>query len=101
MTYDIIAQDNATPENTLCIQLWVINNDICEDIMTAIKNACREFIATPAGKNIFEHYRKTYKNFSWRILINEVPEAICEKHGFRISRCRRVDKIIDINEQLY
>lgn len=98
MTYDIIAQDNTVPENTLCIQLWVTNNDICKDIMTAVKNACREFIATPAGKNVFEH---NCESFNWGDLINEVPEAICEKHGFRILRCIQADKIVDIDEQLY
>lgn len=101
MTYNIIAKDDTVPENTLCICLDIITDTahkIPEFAKTAVKNACREFIETPAGKHVFEH---NCENFNWGDLINEVPEAICEKHGFRILRCIQADEIVNIDEQLY
>ena len=61
------------------VTLLLETDDEKLDINTAIRNACKEYIRTPEGKNTL---RRTSGCFNWADFIKNVPDTICCRHGF-------------------
>lgn len=62
------------------------------NLKTAVKAACEEYIQTPEGK---ETYMYNCNNFNWADFWTNVPNKICSKHGFckmtESDTCEEVD----------
>ena len=63
--------------HTFALCLETVEDDL--DIKQAVKNACEEYIKTPAGKATLE-YNSGY--FDWADFAMNVPNEICKKYGF-------------------
>ena len=71
----------------LTIQLQYLEAGI--DILRAVKDACTEYVQTDEGQAV---YRYNCESFNWADFVSNVPNEICEKHGF----CRINDDISEI-----
>lgn len=67
------------------------------DIVKAVKNASREFILTELGRSLYAY---NCYCFNWGDFWDNVPNEICEKHGFRKIDSGISDFAVDWNEQL-
>lgn len=67
------------------------------DLEGAVKKACAEFVQTEEGQKALEW---TGGNFNWGDFVNEVPNGVCEKYGFRLVEAVAAEKVVDLNEQM-
>ena len=74
----IITDECMQKHPQLAIKIEVTKQNI--DLKQAIKDACREFIVTPEGLKL---YSKNHEQFNWQHFAANVPNAICEKYGFK------------------
>lgn len=72
-----------------------VNQDV--DIVRAVKDACNEFIQTELGRSLYAY---NCYCFNWGDFWDNVPNEICEKHGFKKIDSRISDFGVDWNEQL-
>lgn len=80
---------------SLIIELTILNKDI--DVEEAIKSACKEYLATDEGKQV---YAENSNCFNWGDFSDYVPNEICRKHGFLIVDSKTADMVVDLNDQL-
>ena len=71
--------------------------DINVDVVPLVKEACMEYINTKEGKAVYEHNSEC---FNWADFEVNVPNSICEKHGFRKIESETSQIAYDWNEQL-
>ena len=67
------------------------------DIMAAIKAASAEFIATSEGIALLE---KSSGRFDYGMFLEEIPDALCEKHGFALVDTFTTDLIVNHDDSL-
>ena len=67
------------------------------DVTAAIKAASTEFIATPEGTALLE---KSSGKFNYGIFLEEMPDALCEKHGFALVDTFTTDLIVNHDDSL-
>ena len=72
-----------------------VNQDV--DIVNAVKDASKEFIQTELGRSLYA-YNCYY--FNWADFWSNVPNEICEKHGFSKIDSGISDFEVDWDEQL-
>lgn len=66
-------------------------------IQRAFIAAANEFAATPDGKDVIDD---NSGDFNYGDFVNNVPNEICEKHGFKIVDTFQTDLIVDHDECL-
>lgn len=67
------------------------------DIKAAVRAACTDFCKTETGREIYED---NCHEFNWVDFSQNVPDEICESHGFRRTSCAQSpgEKIAPIME---
>ena len=85
--------------DTLSMEFAVLDPDRNFDLRTAITQACQEYITQT--KTGYETYTYGNGDFNWADFWTEVPNAICEKHGFRKITDSRSLPDVDWDETLY
>lgn len=85
------------PEENNAWAAKILVSDPDLDFKACIRAAAVEFLQTPEGQRILAH---NCGAFNWGDAIEELPEDLCLKHGFRISEMVSADELVDINEQL-
>ena len=80
----IVVEEYGTRTNrsfTLLLQLLSDELKTEEDIKTAVRNACTDYVSTDTGKHTYEY---NCHNFNWADFEMEIPDYFCVKHGFKI-----------------
>ena len=96
MKHLIVAQDQDGLD--VRTSVFVLEAPAEVDIVKAVKAACKEFCETETGKKIYEENGNC---FNWGDFDTNIPDSICQKHGFsRIDFSMRTMDV-DFNEQLY
>ena len=67
------------------------------ELYDAVKAAAREYLATDEGKALL---KQTCGAFNWGDFVESIPESLCLRHGFLLKDDKKVDRIVDLNEQL-
>lgn len=67
------------------------------DLKAAVKAACTEYCKTEEGKKVYEY---NCNNFNWADFEMNVPQEICEKHGFKLIQSDVADEEVDWDEEL-
>ena len=96
MIHNIIAHEPFSNEPALYIKIEAFDEEAKNDIKTAVKAACKDFLSMSIADTI----RRNRNCLNWGDLVLSVPVAACKKHGFRIIDSTIVDNIVDINENL-
>lgn len=81
----------------IAIPLIILKKGEGNDPKDLIRNAVREFLNTPEGKDAL---KETCGAFNWGDAANLLPDRICDNHGFRFLDPLQADEIVDLNEQL-
>ena len=82
-------------ENTTFVRNITLHSDEDINVMDACKGAVREYLLTEEG---WEYYLCNNKHFGLTDL-GEIPDEICERHGFRITE-NRVPDLIDFDRSI-
>jgi hypothetical protein len=95
-TYNIIATEHdGLNTRSMSIQIEALQPNL--DIRQAVINACTEYVQTPEGKSIYEY---NCHCFNWADFVSNVPNSLCEKHGFRRLNDHVSDIEVDWDEHL-
>ena len=74
-----------------------ILTDEGNDLKQAVRKACSEYLRTISGIDV---YHANCECFNWGDFVQEVPNEICEKYGFRKVQDAISDEYVDWDEQL-
>lgn len=73
------------------------NLDSQNELNEAIKLACKNYLATQAGKMRYEQNGRT---FDWSDVLS-LPDIICRTYGFAIASVFATENCHDMHEQIY
>lgn len=74
----VATEQDGLETRSITIDLEILDESI--DVVEACKEAAREYVATQEGLKTFLY---NCSAFNWGDFASEVPNEICEKHGFR------------------
>lgn len=63
----------------------------------AVNAATKEFLATEEGQKLLD---QTCGAFNWADFVESIPESLCLRHGFLLKGYQKIDRVVDLNEQL-
>lgn len=81
--------------------IWVLHFEIFGtpfDLKKAVRNACEDYMKTEDG---MELARENEGTITWKTFWNEVPNAICRKHGFYKQKREIIKESHDWDEAVY
>lgn len=90
-----VIEHDSLDERSFTLQVEVLRDVI--DLKEAIKQACEEYVSTREGR---ETYLYNCRNFNWADFEANVPNLICEKHGFRKLQVSDEMETVSWDEQL-
>ena len=67
------------------------------DVVAAIKAAAAEFVATPDGEKAIEEAKG---DFNYGDFVQNVPNSVCENHGFTVVDTFATNLVVDHDERL-
>lgn len=81
----------------MCIHLDILSETPEFNIERAVIDACTEYVQTPEGRTLYEH---NCGNFNWADFAANVPNNICQKHGFEKADNDVTDTEVDWDQHL-
>lgn len=99
MRQTIIAR-NSDQTDEFCLGIVVEATDGQDpnpNVITALREAVRDFIGTADGKKVLE---ETCGCFNWGDMVEYLPAEVCERHGVRIVDTFQTDLIVCHSEIL-
>lgn len=99
MRQTIIAQ-KISLEDSFCLGIIVetINEESNIDVISALRNAAKDFANTKEGQEALEE--TYYGCINWGDLVEYLPEEVCVRHGVRIIDTFQTDLVVTHDELL-